>query len=345
MEKEKKSCRCKDKRFISKAIFFAICGLFVLFVLLAPLIFGETSYLGASLDALNSIGLFFKNRFPTLITTLLLIIVILGLSKILRFLLSLLEKRLTRRKSVLDLVKSLIKYLAVIVLIIWILKLWGVDTAALIASVGILGLIIGLGAQPLIEDVISGLFIVFEQNFDVGDVVVIDGFRGTVQEIGVRTTKIIDVGGDIQVINNSDIRRMINMTSDLSLAICDVAIEYGESLERVEKVISENLERIKNRLPSIVEGPFYKGVSKLADKGVFIRLIARCDENDRYQLVRDLNREIKLIFDENKIYIALPQIIVNEPQTFEAKGVRKGSTNVFVDEQKELSKHIMDDDK
>ncbi|NLB11213.1 mechanosensitive ion channel family protein [bacterium] len=244
-----------------------------------------------------------------------------------------------------DLVKSLIKYLAVIVLIIWILKLWGVDTAALIASVGILGLIIGLGAQPLIEDVISGLFIVFEQNFDVGDVVVIDGFRGTVQEIGVRTTKIIDVGGDIQVINNSDIRRMINMTSDLSLAICDVAIEYGESLERVEKVISENLERIKNRLPSIVEGPFYKGVSKLADKGVFIRLIARCDENDRYQLVRDLNREIKLIFDENKIYIALPQIIVNEPQTFEAKGVRKGSTNVFVDEQKELSKHIMDDDK
>lgn len=100
-----------------------------------------------------------------------------------------------------------------------------------------MSLIVGLGAQPLIEDIIAGLFIVFEELFDVGDIIVIDGFRGTVKEIGIRTTQIEDAGGDIKVVNNSDIRTLIDMTSQLSLAICEVDIEHGETLERVEVVI------------------------------------------------------------------------------------------------------------
>lgn len=106
---------------------------------------------------------------------------------------------------------------------------------AILAGIGILGLIVGLGAQPLIADVIAGLFIVFEKVFDVGDIIVVDGFRGTVKEIGIRTTQIVDVGGNVKIINNSDLKTIINMTNQLSLAICDLNIEYGESLKELKQ--------------------------------------------------------------------------------------------------------------
>ena len=122
-----------------------------------------------------------------------------------------------------------------------ILKTLGVDTTAILAGIGILGLIVGLGAQPLIADIIAGLFIVFENVFEVGDIIVVDGFRGTVDDIGIRTTKIEDVGGNIKVINNADIKTLVNMTQALSVANCEMSIEYGESLERVEAILAEAL--------------------------------------------------------------------------------------------------------
>ena len=87
--------------------------------------------------------------------------------------------------------------------------------------------------------------------------IVVDNFRGTVKEIGIRTTQIEDAGGNVKVVTNSDIRTLVNMTSQLSLAISEVDIEYGESLERVELVIKDNLKTIRNNIPDIAEGPFY----------------------------------------------------------------------------------------
>ena len=94
-----------------------------------------------------------------------------------------------------------------------------------------------------------------------------DGFRSTVKEIGIRTTQIEDAGGDIKVVNNSDIRTLVNMTSQLSLAISEIDIEYGESLERVELVIKDHLAEMKENIPDIAEGPFYMGVSRLGSSG------------------------------------------------------------------------------
>ncbi len=183
-----------------------------------------------------------------------------------------------------------------------------------------------------------------EKTYDIGDVVVIDNFRGTVTEIGIRTTKIKDAGSDIKVINNSDIRTLVNMTGDLSIAISDVDIEYSESLERVEEVIAKNLAVIKEKIPTIIDGPFYKGVASLGTSGVKLRIVAKCKEDTKFQTQRDINRQIKLIFDENNINIPFTQIVVHEPTKKAPIKKNTGKTDKFVLEQNVLSGNIDDED-
>lgn len=233
------------------------------------------------------------------------------LTLVIRFILRYIFTLLKKGRAIINLVSSFFKYIAMIILVFLILKEFGVDTTTLLAGAGILSLIVGLGAQPLIEDIIAGLFIVFEKTFDVGDIIVVDGFRGTVKEIGIRATKIEDAGGDVKIVNNSDVRTLINMTSELSLAVCDVDIEYSESLESVESIIQKNLDSIKENIPAIVEGPFYKGVAKLGASGVTLRFFARCVETAKFQTERDLNRQIKLLFDKNNINIPFQQVVLH----------------------------------
>lgn len=237
---------------------------------------------------------------------------VVSLTHLARVALSALARVLKRGRSLASLLSSFAKYLGAIVLIFAALGTLGVDTAVLLASAGILSLVVGLGAQPLIEDIFAGIFIVFEKTFEIGDIIVVDGFRGTVKEMGIRTTKIEDAGGDVKVVNNSDIRTLINMTSKLSTAVCDVSIGYAEDIEKVEKVLAEHLPEIKAKCPAIVNGPSYVGVQSLAESAVVIRIIAECNETMRYQVQRDINREIKIILDRNGIEIPYPQIVVHE---------------------------------
>lgn len=238
--------------------------------------------------------------------------IIFSITYLIRFILKGIGPKLKRGQALANLLSSFAKYLGAIILIFAILGTLGVDTTVLLASAGILSLIVGLGAQPLIEDIFAGIFIVFERTFEIGDIIVVDGFRGTVKEMGIRTTKIEDAGGDVKVINNSDIRTLINMTSKLSTAVCDISISYNEDIEKVEQVLNENLGKIKKKYKAIVNGPTYVGVQSLADSAVIIRITAECNEMMRYQVQRDINREIKIIFEKNNIQIPYPQIVVHD---------------------------------
>ena len=269
----------------------------------------------------------------------------LGASWILRKVLRAVAKPLKKGKAIVDIVCSLVKYVAVLVLLFFVLKAFGVDTSAILAGIGILGLVVGLGAQPLIADILAGLFIVFEGVFDVGDIIVYGGFRGTVKEIGIRTTQIVDTGGNIKIVNNSSLKEVINMTNQLSLAVCDIGIEYGESLERVEAILKAHLNEVKEAIPDIKEGPFYKGVAALADSAVVIRFAANCEEGARYQVERDMNRQFKLLFDRNNINIPFPQIVLNQPTEFEdVTKKQQRDAKAFVAEQRESSRGMAEDD-
>ena len=252
-------------------------------------------------------------------------------------------------KTTFLLLGNLLKYVAAIAFVLVTLGVWGVDTAAIVTGSAVIALVIGLGCQSLISDIVAGIFMLFEGDIKVGDIVVIDGWRGTVQQIGLRRTKIEDAVGNINIVNNSAISNIINNTQDLSVAVVEVGTEYNESILRIEEVIEKALPDMKEHIPAIVEGPFYKGVQSLGESSVNIKLVAKCKEEDKYQVERDLNRELKLLFDANDINIPFNQIVLNtrdpkEPNKTQYKP-KKASTQKFAAEQAELSKDIEEQDK
>ena len=119
-------------------------------------------------------------------------------------------KKGMRAETIANLVSGAFHYLIVIIGVVWGLAILGVNTTAVLAGIGIVGLILGFGAQSLIEDIITGAFIIFEGQYVNGDIIILDDFRGTVRNIGVRTTTIEDAGGNLKVVNNSDIRNFQN---------------------------------------------------------------------------------------------------------------------------------------
>ncbi|MBR1847184.1 MAG: mechanosensitive ion channel family protein [Bacilli bacterium] len=264
------------------------------------------------------------------------------------YLLSLLAKITFESKKTVTvalLLLNLVKWVVAIASVFLIMGAWGADTTLMLASAGVLTLIIGLGSQALVQDILAGIFIVFEGDFQVGDIVVLDGWRGEVKAIGIRTTKLVDAGGNIKIMNNSDIRSIVNQTKELSVAKCYVGVSYGDRIEAIEKVIADNLPKIKEKIPAIIEGPFYKGVSELGDSAVVLLFVAKCKEPDIYQVQRDLNREIKIVFDDNNVNIPFPQVTVSYDQGSEGAKLStkdRKAVEAFVEEQKDLSKDIDD---
>ena len=245
--------------------------------------------------------------------------------------------------TVFILVVNFLKWVVVIGAIFMILSACGLRSEFSAAGAGIVALIIGLGSQSLVADILAGIFIVFEGDYQVGDIVILDGWRGEIQAIGVRTTKLIDAGGNIKIVNNSDIRSIINQTKELSIAKCYISTKYEDRIENIEAVIADNIEAIGKKIPKIVEGPFYKGVAELGASSVDLLFVAKCKESDIYQVQRDLNRELKIMFDNNNIGIPFPQIVIHKGeddvhQKVTQKTIKKAEE--FAEEQKELSKDI-----
>ena len=251
--------------------------------------------------------------------------------------------RSKKGKTISRLLVSFIKWAIALTAVFFILDAWGVPATATLTGAGVLALIIGLGSQSLVADILAGIFIVFEGEFQVGDIVIIDGWRGEVKEIGMRTTKLLDVGGNIKIVNNSEIKTIINQTQELSLAKASVFISYNARIEKVEAVIADNIEKIKEKIPAIVKGPIYMGVSQLGESGVELLFVAYCKEDDIYQVQRDINREIKIMFDDNNIEIPFNQLVVHMGEDADQQKVTKQDirkADKFNEEQKELSQDL-----
>lgn len=279
----------------------------VMIAYFAVLLFGKY-FLPEDNEILRSMNVFSQEEAPNRLVNLAsLAILTLSASTILRFFIARMAENsaLTKRtgRAVIELLGNFVKYIAVLVLVFLFLSALGVNTAELLAGLGILGLVLGLGVTSLVEDVVAGIFIIGERLFDVGDIVVVDDFRGRILSIGIRSTQIEDDGGDILIMRNSTIENLVNMTNRSSYAICDIPINPLESFAHVEEVINNaHLEKLKERYPEIEKGPFYLGLSEINDMGVqVITFVAICQEDTKYWIQRIMNRELKLLFEKNGI--------------------------------------------
>ena len=299
--------------------------IYVIFVLVAilALFLSHPNWLPVSKDLQNSIAeaersnlIFNSNTKTTLaqLVTLVLALCIVWLAyQLLRLILKLIGKRGNRTYTVTEMLAGLFKYVAVVCAVVWGLTILGVNTGAVLAGVGIVGLIIGFGAQSLIEDIITGTFIIFENQYSVGDIIVLDDVRGTVRSIGVRTTVIEDDGGNLKVVNNSDIRNFQNRSRDNSLAIIICAVSYDTDLRKLEELMQQKLPgTIMNHPELYISDIRYMGVDELADSGVNLKFSVQAKEEKFFQAKRALNRDVKLLLDDNGFEIPFPQVVVHK---------------------------------
>ena len=299
--------------------------IYVIFVLVAilALFLSHPNWLPVSKDLQNSIAeaersnLIFnsdaKTTLAQLVTLVLAMCIVWLAYQLLRLILKLIGKRGNRTYTVTEMLAGLFKYVAVVCAVVWGLTILGVNTGAVLAGVGIVGLIIGFGAQSLIEDIITGTFIIFENQYSVGDIIVLDDVRGTVRSIGVRTTVIEDDGGNLKVVNNSDIRNFQNRSRDNSLAIILCAVSYDTDLRKLEELMQQKLPgTIMNHPELYISDIRYMGVDELADSGVNLKFSVQAKEEKFFQAKRALNRDVKLLLDDNGFEIPFPQVVVHK---------------------------------
>ena len=243
---------------------------------------------------------------------LIVVFLVLAIENIVSMILGSFNPKNQRARSVLSIAISLLKYLAFIVILCWGLTILGVNVYTIVASIGIVALIVGFSAESLIADVVNGAFMLFENQYNVGDIVEVNGFRGTVSKIGIRTTCITDPGGNVKIVNNSDMRNILNRSDNLSFAVSDIAVPYETDIEKLEGEIPGLMEEIFEKRKDIFKDvPSYKGVQQLADSSVILRFVVNVDEKDIYTGMRILNRDLLLGFRKHGVECPFPQVDVH----------------------------------
>ena len=217
-----------------------------------------------------------------------------------------------RARTVVTLLQSLTRYLAVIVILCWGLSIFGVDVNTIVASVGILALVVGFGAESLIADMVTGFFMLFENQYNVGDIVEVNGFRGTVKEIGIRTTSIIDTGKNVKIVNNSEMKNILNRSDNASIAVATIDVPYPTDLEKLEQQIPALMKDIFERHRDLMlSEPRYLGVQALGESGITLKFIVEIEEGNIFTVPRVLNHDLLLGFRKLGVECPYPQLDVH----------------------------------
>ena len=207
----------------------------------------------------------------------------------------------TKGATICKLAHSILEYVIAAVVLYYALSFLGVNTTTLLASMGLVSLAVSLGAQSLMSDIVAGLGIVFEGNFQVGDIVEIGNYRGTVLEIGVRSTRLLTEGDNVRIINNHEIHNVLNMSKMNSWYPMEIDLPLTQSTDELEEVFNKELPNIGKAIPEIVSGPIYKGITAIKPNGMTIAIYAEYREKDYYKVQRKLNHAIKKLLQEKDI--------------------------------------------
>lgn len=216
-------------------------------------------------------------------------------------------------KTMASVTASIVSYLIIFFVTCNVLPVWGISASSIVAIGGAASLAIGVGAQDVIKDMLSGFFILSENQYVIGDVVTIDGYTGKVEAIGMRTTRIRSLDGNVHIIPNGRISVVTNMSKGFNRAIVDVGVTYDEDIDRVLAVLRDEMKLVyKNeRLTGMIAEPNVLGVEELGDSSVVIRISTDCEIGENWQLERELRRIIKKRLEKEGIEIPFPQRVIH----------------------------------
>lgn len=191
------------------------------------------------------------------------------------------------------------------------LKEVGFDIGPLLAGAGVVGLAVGFGAQNLVRDVISGVFILIENQIRVGDVAIINGTGGAVEAINLRTTVLRDIEGAVHIFPNGTIATLTNKTQEFSRYVFDIGVAYKEDTDRVTQILEEiggGLQREEEWKDLMLEPLEVMGVDKFADSAVILKMRIKTQPGQQWAVGREINRRIKKRFDAEGIEIPFPHV-------------------------------------
>ena len=224
------------------------------------------------------------------------------------------ERSRQRAATMGTVLRSAITLLIGVVAVLLILGELEIDLAPLLAGAGIAGIAFGFGAQSLVKDFLSGMFIVFEDQYGVGDNVDLGEASGQVERVSLRTTRIRDIEGTLWVVPNGEIRRVANHSQLWARTVLDIEVDYSTDIDAAIEVIQQTaiaLWEDQAEATTILESPEVWGVQSLAESAVVIRLAVKTEPSEQWTTARELRRRIKIAFEQSGIDIPFPQQVVH----------------------------------
>lgn len=222
-------------------------------------------------------------------------------------------RRVQRATTMGDLLKSLVTGALVAIFGTMVLSELGIDIAPILAGAGIIGIALGFGAQSLVKDFLSGIFLIFEDQYGVGDVVDTGVASGSVEAVSLRVTRLRDVNGTVWYVPNGEILRVGNMSQNWSRAVVDVQVGYGEDLARVQHVlrdVAHDMWQDEDFHDVITEQPEVTGVEAMAPEAITVRVLVKTRPMQQWSVARHLRQRIKARFDAEGIRMPYTQQLV-----------------------------------
>lgn len=219
-------------------------------------------------------------------------------------------KNKARSTTIGGVIKKIVKYVLFFIGIIISLELVGISTGSILATAGIGGLAISFGAQSLVKDIITGFFIIMEEQYNVGDHVKILDYEGYVEEVGIRVTKIRGFSGDLYIIPNGSVVDVSNMNRGVMRSWVDITIGYEENIDQVLGILNKVCDEVKESNENIIEGPTVLGVTDLGDFSIRISIIARTISGFQWSVEREIRKKAKESFEEANIKIPYPKQVI-----------------------------------
>lgn len=215
-----------------------------------------------------------------------------------------------KKKTIISLIKNILKYLIYIFVILSILSVYGVDTSGILASLGIAGLVVGLALQDIIADFVAGIFILFDDQYTIGDIVEINGFKGEVIGFGLMSTKIKNANGDVLILSNSSFKEVKNFSRNNSNLVINLDVSYDTDIDKLDKVLKDLEEDVKN-MENVCGDYNVLGINEFSSSSIKYLVTIVCKPNSQYQVKRDYFKLVKKAFDKNKIEIPYNKLDVN----------------------------------